>query len=120
MQEKRKYKRIKANFGILCKEFRRIDLDTEISRILDISKGGVSFLANHQLLEGDILQMILRIPPHFKEKVELFGRVVASEQDQEALFKTRVAFIEMDPLAKTILSRMTEQDNSPETPKTGN
>ncbi len=112
VQEKRKDKRVKEDFSILCRIFRKIQTDVSVSRIMDISKSGISFLTDNQMTKNDILQMIFRIPPDFKEKVELFGRVIESEPEQESVFKTRVAFIDINPQAKNTLNRIIEQATS--------
>lgn len=110
-QEKRKDQRVKEDFSILCKIFRKTELDGNVSRLIDISKSGASFSTDTQLTKSDILHLIFRIPPDFKEKVELFGRVIDSQEENEGSFKTRIAFIDIDANAKAILSRIIEQTN---------
>ena len=110
-QEKRKDKRVKEDFSILFKIFRKTELDGNVSRLIDISKSGASFVTDTQLTKNDILHLIFRIPPDFKNKAELFGRVIDSQAENSGSFKTRVAFIDIDSNARTILSRIIEQTN---------
>ena len=107
-QEKRKDMRVKEDFSVLCKIFRKTELDISLSRIIDISKSGISFFTDNPLAPGDILQLILRIPPDYKEKVELFGRVIESLSAQPAGFKTRVMFLTIDAHAEATLKRLVE------------
>ena len=105
-QEKRKDKRIKENFSVLCRIFRKITLDGQVSRIVDISKSGMAFIVDTRLTKDDILQIALRIPPQFKEKVELFGRVVDATVQTDSNFKVRVNFIDIDPAKKMLLAHL--------------
>ena len=104
--EKRKSKRVRDNFSILCRIFRKTELEGNVSRIIDISKHGVAFYTNNAIKRDDILQMTFRTPPDFKEKIEIFGRVLESKQETETNFKARVAFINMDSTAESILGNI--------------
>ena len=84
----------------------------DVSKIIDISKSGLSFLTPQEFLRNDILQMIFRLPPDFKEKIEILGRVVESVPTVQRGFKTRVSFINVDPGAKTMLSQMIEKSST--------
>jgi len=108
MEERRKNKRVREDFSILCKIYRKLGLEVEMSKIIDVSKSGVSFLTNIPMSERDILQMVFRIPPSFKERIELFGRVIESKQETPSEFKTRVAFIYISPEADTLLNCLIE------------
>ena len=108
-QEKRKSQRVKEDFSILCKIFRKTELEGTVSKIIDISKSGVAFFTNNPLSKNDLLQMTFRTPPDFKEKIELFGRVIDSQKVTETNFKTRVTFIDIGANAKTILNSFIEQ-----------
>lgn len=107
-QEKRQSKRVKEDFNILCRIFRRMELDASVSRIVDISKGGICFLFDSPITPGDLLQITFRIPPTFKEKAELFGRAVACNDDK-GHFKVRVAFIDIPAETKSNLERLIQQ-----------
>lgn len=117
VQEKRKEKRIKEDFSILCRVFRKIALDGQISRIINLSKSGMAFLTDYKLTKNDILQIALRLPPHFQEKAELFGRVVDSSSETQADFKVRVTFIDIDPSQKLLLNNLIEQTHLKEKSK---
>ena len=117
MQERRKYRRADEDFYILCKTFRKVELDAQVFKILDISQGGLSFLGRDLHTKDDLLQIVLRIPPDFKEKIELFGRVINSQEDKGQYFKTHVAFIDIPFSTKTILTRIIEETSSRKTPK---
>lgn len=109
VEEKRRDKRVKENFGILCKIYERTELEGNLSKIVDVSKYGLCFIADSELDRNHILEIILRVPPTFKEKIELFGRVIKSEQISAAEFKTRVAFIDIPPKARNTLNQLIEQ-----------
>ncbi len=111
MQEKRKYQRIHQDFSIVCKVFKRVETDSYAFRIIDISIGGLSFLGSDLFTKDDLLQIILRIPPTFKDKIEVFGRIVDSQKTEDNLFKTHVALIDISPLTRAALSGMIEQFN---------
>ena len=111
-QEKRKDKRVRKEFGLLYKAYREIKVEQNLSHIIDISKSGLSFLTPQEFLRNDILQMIFRLPPDFKEKIEILGRVVESVPTVQRGFKTRVSFINVDPGAKTMLSQMIEKSGA--------
>ncbi len=107
-QEKRKDTRVKEDFSILFRIFRQITLDGQISRIVDISKSGMAFIIDTRLTKDDILQIMLRIPPDFKEKIELCGRVVDISQGTDPHFKVRVNFIDIDASKKVLLANLIE------------
>ena len=111
-QEKRKDKRVKEDFSILCKIFRKTTISGNVSRIIDISLSGMAFVTDNPLTQDDILEIIFRIPPSFKEKVELFGRVIDCRPGKESNFKTRVIFIDISERAKTLLAHLIEQTKS--------
>lgn len=111
VQEKRKSKRVKEDFSILCKTYRKIELEGTVSKILDISLSGLAFLTNTRFLKGDLLQIIFRIPPDFQEKIELFGRIVDAEPTIETGLKIRVAFLGIDSNTISILNRIIDQAN---------
>jgi len=119
-EERRRDKRVKEDFSVLCKVFRTVELVANISRIIDISRRGVCFLTDHPLAKDDIVQMIFRIPPDFKERVELYGRIVESTRETEKTFRTRVAFIEIEPDVHIILNRIIEQALAKESRKIRN
>ena len=118
-QEKRKDKRIKEDFSILCKTFRKTTLDGHVSRIIDISKSGMAFFTDNQLLKDDVLQIIFRLPPDFKEKVDIFGRVLECLRDIDGSFRTRIVFIDINLQAKDLLGRLIEQTRLKEPFKRG-
>ena len=107
-EEKRRSKRVKENFSILCRVFQRIELDVSVSRLVDISQGGMCFLFDNPVSPGDLLQISFRIPPTSKEKAELFGRVVACNDDK-GRFKIRIAFIDIPAATKANLDRLIDQ-----------
>ncbi len=107
-QEKRQSARIKGDFGILCKIYKKIDLESTLSHIYDISGRGVSFMLDSPLEKDNLLQMTFRIPPDFKERIDIFGQIIQSEKQGKG-FRIRVAFIDMDERTKTILSRIAQQ-----------
>jgi len=106
-KEKRQTKRIKEDFNIFCRVFRRVEFDASVSQIVDIGKGGICFQADNPITPGDLILMILRMPPTCKEKVELYGRVVACEP-KDRQFKIHVAFIDIAPATKATLERIIE------------
>jgi hypothetical protein len=108
LQERRKNRRVKEDFSILCKIYRKVELEVDMSKIIDVSLSGVSFLSNIPMTSNDILQMVFRIPPAFKERIELFGRVIESKQKTPLEFKTRVAFINISPAVDITLNRLIE------------
>lgn len=108
-EEKRKDKRIQEDFGVLFKAFQQIELEGIVSHITDISKSGLSFLIDNKLVKNDILQLTFRVPPDFKEKVEIYARTVDCQPEIQGGFKIRAAFIDIDPKARAILSRLIEQ-----------
>lgn len=114
-QEKRKDKRIKGNFGILSKIYREIELEGHLSKISDISKSGLSFLTDTPLMNNDILQITFRIPPDFKQRIELFGRVVDTQAADPSAdireYKVRVAFIQIQPRAQDLLQKLTGDEH---------
>ena len=110
-EEKRKDKRVKEDFSILCKIFRKIELEGNVSKIIDISRHGVAFQTDTPFLKDDIAQIIFRIPPDFQKKVELYGRIVDSVQTADSGFKIRVAFIDIGEPTQQILVRIIEQAN---------
>lgn len=113
--EKRKSQRIKENFSILCsKIYREIELEGNLSKVIDISTHGLSFTTAFQLLKGDILQIIIRIPPAFQEKVEVYGKVIECQKANETEFKVRTSFLDVTGEAENILNRLTQAN--PNTP----
>jgi hypothetical protein len=110
-EERRKDKRVKEDFSILCKIFRKIELEGSVSKIIDISKTGIAFQTNTPVAKNDIVQMILRIPPDFQEKIEIFGRIVDSEPITDSEFKIRVSFINIAQPTQENLTRIIEQAN---------
>jgi len=111
VEEKRKDKRVKENFSILCKVFRKIELEGNVSKIIDISKHGVAFQTDAPFLKDDVVQMIFRIPPDFQEKIEIHGRVVDVVPTISSGLKIRVAFIDIGEPTQQILTRIIEQAN---------
>lgn len=116
-QEKRKEKRIEENFGVLFKAYQPIELEGNVSRIMDISKSGLAFLTDTKLDKNDILQLIFRIPPNFKEKVEIYARVVDCLLEGKGHFRIRAAFIDIDPQSRSVLTHLIEKSNFTQTLK---
>ena len=108
-QEKRRDKRVREDFSILCRMYTRNEMEGDVSRILDISKSGLCFLGETQFRKNDIMQIMLRVPPDFREKIEIFGRIIESQKMTETDFKTRVAFIDILPETKTALDNIIAQ-----------
>ena len=94
--EKRKEKRVKQDFSILCRIYERTELESDVSKIFDISKSGVCFFTDTPCEKNNIVQLIFRIPPDFREKVEVFGRIVEAQHTFVG-YKTRVSFIGIPP-----------------------
>ena len=115
--ERRQDRRVKEDFSILCRIYEKKPIDPNVSRIIDISRRGVCFLLDNRLAKNNILQMIFRLPPDFKEKIEIFGRVVDSQPQADKFHITRVAFIDIDEKAKAILNRIIERASLRETLK---
>ena len=110
-EEKRKAKRVKEDFSILCRVFRKIELEGSVLKIIDISQGGIAFWTDTPFAQNDVLQIMFRIPPDFQEKLELYGRVIDAVPTVSSGFKIRAAFINMDEPTRTTLARMIEQAN---------
>ncbi len=106
-KEKRRAKRVKENFSIICKVYSKTELGGELLRLIDMSTTGLSFTAEDELSKNDILQLAFRVPPDLKLKIEIFGRVVGCEKTDEGKFATRVAFIDISQETKDILSNAT-------------
>lgn len=108
-EEKRKDRRVKEDFGVLFKTFQKAELEGIVSHITDISKSGLSFFSDNELTKNDILQLTFRIPPDFKDKIEIYARIVDCQPDAKNGFKIRAAFIDIDPAARAVLSRLIER-----------
>lgn len=113
VEEKRRDKRVKEDFGILCKIYERTELEGNLSKIVDIGRYGLCFIADSELGPQYILGINFRVPPDFKEKIEIFGRVIQSERISEQEFKTRVAFIDISEQTKDILDKIIDPGNFP-------
>ena len=109
MQEKRKEQRVKKDFGILCRIYERTELDGDMSKIIDISKSGLCFLTSNQLSPYHLLELNFRMPPDFKEKIQLYGRVVDSQKENDNEFRIRVAFIDIPRASRVALEQFIEQ-----------
>ena len=109
--EKRKEQRVKEDFSMLCKLYRKTPIQGSVPRILDISKSGLCMMSDSRFETGDIMQLIMRIPPDFKEKIEIFSRIIESFQTKNGRFKTRAVFIEVSPAAKASIEKIIQQAN---------
>ena len=117
MQEKRKDQRVKKDFIVLCRIYKRIDLDVDLAKIVDISKSGLCFLTSTPITSQHLLELIFRIPPDFKEKIQLYGRVIDFQKESDTEYKTRVIFIETPQASKTALEKFIEQTRQNESQK---
>jgi len=68
VEEKRRDKRIKEDFGILCKIYERTELEGNLSRIVDIGKYGLCFIADNELGPHYILEINFRVPRILKKR----------------------------------------------------
>ena len=117
MQEKRKDQRIKDNFIILCRIYERTDLEVDLSKIVDISKSGLCFLTSASITSQHLLELTFRFPPDFKEKIQLYGRVIDSQKESDTEYKTRVVFIDTPQASKAALEKFIEQTRQSESQK---
>ncbi|MFH1360515.1 MAG: PilZ domain-containing protein [Candidatus Omnitrophota bacterium] len=108
-EERRQEKRIRENFGLICKVFSKTELEADLSKIVDFSQKGLCFIGDDQIGQEDILQLMFRVPPDFKKKVEIFGRVVRTQDIGDRKFKISVAFIDFPEETKTILKNSIQQ-----------
>ncbi|MFA5059472.1 MAG: PilZ domain-containing protein [Candidatus Omnitrophota bacterium] len=112
-EERRKDPRIKEDFSILCQVYRKVSAEGNPSKVLDISHVGICFLADREIAKDDVIRITLRVPPDFKEKAELFGRVIESIRAEDGNFKTRAAFFDLSAGAKNSIDHLSRQSKTP-------
>ncbi len=108
-EERRKEQRVKKDFSMICKAYRKTDIESDLSRITDLSLKGLSFISDGKLDDNVILQIIFRVPPDFKEKIELFAKIVNCSETDSNKFRISVTFIDMNPNIQNLLNRVIEQ-----------
>jgi len=107
--ERRDSKRLKKTFSVFYRVYRKTEAVGDISKIRDISQGGMCIRANQKLVEGDVLELIIRIPYDFNRKIKLFGKVLESKQTKNALeYETRISFIDIDEQTKEFIKSSIE------------
>jgi hypothetical protein len=77
MIESRKYIRLRAPIGIVYRPIRKNSrrIKETLSLVINISGGGVSFIAKEELRQGDLLDLKIHIP-HLEDPIQAVGEVV--------------------------------------------
>jgi c-di-GMP-binding flagellar brake protein YcgR len=101
-RERRNYERIKRHFVVTYK-VRGKEEKPEVSQIKDISEGGMFFTTSKNYLAGTILEVKLKTPIS-SLGINLLAKVIESEEvAPQLIYNTRVAFLQMDTLSKSLL-----------------
>jgi len=104
MEDRRKFKRSEKTFSIFYHIYKRTEFTGDISRIKNISEVGLCIKIDEKLTEGDILELIFRLPPDFNKKIKLFGRIVGLRQSRDSLgHEASVSFIDVDNQTKEFI-----------------
>lgn len=104
MQERRQFVRIKKS--ITCKYAIALKPETkgDISKILDVSQGGVKFFAYGQFKVGDILFLDFIFPMNYPQETRIKGRVLdVSDVKKDVTSYVRVQFVDISPDALKLL-----------------
>jgi len=89
--ERRRYKRIKANFVVSYRPV-KLSESANISQTKNISQGGMLLTTNKAFAKDTLLKMSIQIPI-INYKVELVGRVMESREVTKSLiYETRIVF----------------------------
>jgi hypothetical protein len=92
--EKRKYKRLEANYVIsYCIE--GISGNYNVSQMKNVGRGGAVFTTNREFAKGAGLIIIVRFP-FLPQKVKIKAKIVSSEEISSNLYNTRVKFSKDD------------------------
>ncbi|MBI4845829.1 MAG: PilZ domain-containing protein [Candidatus Omnitrophica bacterium] len=81
----------------------------DVVRTQNVSQGGALLMTSRQFKQGDELEMHIQFP-FAGEKVEVSGRVIASnEKIKNSIYETRVEFIELSDAVKKTLGEVIER-----------
>ena len=113
MENRRKFKRIEKNFSVFYRIYKKTEIIGDISQIKNISEAGLCIKTDEKLTEGDILELIFRIPPDFNKKIKLFGRVVGLRQGRDSLeYEASISFIDVDNQTKEFIRSIIATGNT--------
>ena len=109
--DKRKHKRVNASFSFCYRAYRRLNISGGISKIKNISAGGVQLVTSHELNANNILELTFRTPSS-RKKITIMGKVLECKKNKkDQLYESRISFICSDKNAREMMTELVKEIN---------
>ncbi len=109
MQEKREFSRFVKQYTIMFSIKDAPQKSYDMSRLMDISKGGLMFLSYDFFPIGTVFSFNIKFPFLYPNAITIDGKIVAIQEVMKGkTYKIGIHFINQSPEAKDALAKMQE------------